>query len=241
VRVEVRQPNRCKRFLENDSDGTGTTPVLAVQSRRYEPQVSAHRNLGSRKERIVETPKFLCPQVGHPISHHRSDFVAHWEEGSDERLRELGSHLARVLIDPAFGDIDVPELERGNRAVARAGQDRKRNQCAVPALDIRGRRDGLNDMANLLQGRNSRWAGRLGDPRLSARLEPLLQIGWAIHDPPAQLAVDRTVAIEPQLGERAFGQSNKAGGELSSNDLWHVCHGKAFRSKSGNRDALSSG
>jgi hypothetical protein len=77
--------------------------------------------------------------------------------------------LPRVLINFAFGNIDVPKLERGNRTVARAGQDRERYQRTVPPLDIGGRRHALDNMTNLLQGRNARRTGRLGNARVLGR------------------------------------------------------------------------
>ena len=74
-------------------------------------------------------------QIIHPINHQRPNVVADREEGGNERLGEFCLHLAGVLIDLAFGNVDVPELKRGNRAVPRAGQDRERYQRAVSALD----------------------------------------------------------------------------------------------------------
>jgi hypothetical protein len=62
-------------------------------------------------------------------------------------------------------------------------------------------------------------------------LEPFLQIRGAIHNPPPELAVDRPVAIEPELGKRAFGQPDKVGGGFGGNDFRHVCHRESFRSK----------
>ena len=53
--------------------------------------------------------------------------TAYGEEVGNERLGEFGPYLASVLVDPTFGNINVPELERGDRAVASAGQDRKRD------------------------------------------------------------------------------------------------------------------
>jgi len=45
-----------------------------------------------------------------------------------------------------------------------------------------------------------------------AGLEPLLQIGGTVHNPPPQLAIDRPIAVEPELGERAFGQPDHTRG-----------------------------
>src|SRR5580704_7047563 len=61
--------------------------------------------------------------------------VADRKEGGHEGLRELGPHLASVLIDLAFGDIYVAEIERGYRSIACAGQDCKGDQSAIPPLD----------------------------------------------------------------------------------------------------------
>jgi hypothetical protein len=80
------------------------------------------------------------------------------------------------VINLALGDIDMCELERCNRAVARTGQDRERNQRAVPPLDFGGRRHGMDDVANLLKCRNPRRAGRFGDPGLLRREVEVLGI-----------------------------------------------------------------
>jgi len=61
--------------------------------------------------------------------------------------------------------------------------------------------------------------------------EPLFQVGWAVHHPPPQLAVDWAVAIEPELGESAFGQANEPRRGLSGNDGGLFWHRKIFRSK----------
>jgi hypothetical protein len=63
----------------------------------------------------------------------------------------------------------MPELERGDRAVARTGQDGERDQRAVAALNIGSRGHGSDDMPYLLQGRNPRWAARLGNARILGR------------------------------------------------------------------------
>src|SRR5215470_15450279 len=63
----------------------------------------------------------------------------------------------------------MPEPEGGNRPVARAGQDRERDQRSVASLDVDGRRHAMDDMANLLQSRNARWTGRLGNARVLGR------------------------------------------------------------------------
>jgi hypothetical protein len=49
------------------------------------------------------------------------------------------------------------------------GQDRERDQRAVPPLDVRDRRHALDDMSNLFQGWNARRPSRFGDPRFFNR------------------------------------------------------------------------
>src|SRR5262249_36099322 len=111
----------------------------------------------------------LLPQIAYPIGHDGADITADRKERGDERLRELRLHVPRVLIDLAFNYVDMPELERGNRAVACAGKDRERKQRAVPSFDISGGGHAVDNMANLLQGRNAGRAGRLGYPRVFGR------------------------------------------------------------------------
>jgi hypothetical protein len=94
----------------------------------------------------------------------------------DNCYKSSTGRLARVLINLGLGDIDVPELERCNRAVARTGQDREGDHRTVPPLDPSGRRHGMDDVANLLKCRNPRRAGRLGDPRLFGREVEVLGI-----------------------------------------------------------------
>jgi hypothetical protein len=52
----------------------------------------------------------------------------------------------------------------------------ERDQRAVPPLNLGGHRDSVDDVPNLLQGRNARRAGRLSDPRLLGRKVEILGI-----------------------------------------------------------------
>jgi hypothetical protein len=60
---------------------------------------------------------------------------------------------------------------------------------------------------------------RFQEPRIcvgrvarGSRLEPKVEIGRAINHPAPKLAVRWSVAVEPQLGQRAFRETHNAGG-----------------------------
>ena len=73
---------------------------------------------------------------------------------------------------------------------------------------------------------------RLQETRVSIRcvaryagLEPVIEVSRAIDNPPSKFAIDRPVAVEPELSERAFGEPDVPGRVLRGNDLrqvWHV-------------------
>jgi hypothetical protein len=61
-------------------------------------------------------------------------------------------------------------------APSRAGQDGEGHQGSVSPLDLGDRRHRLNDVTNLLQRRDARWAGRLGDTRFLGRKVEVLGV-----------------------------------------------------------------
>src|SRR5690348_12598424 len=85
-----------------------------------------------------------------------------------------------------------------------------------------GDRQSLQE-ARVSVGRVARGAG----------LEPSVQVSWSIQHPSSQLAIHRSIAVEPQLGERAFGEPDIAGGGFCTNDLGQLWHCKTFLSKCG--------
>jgi hypothetical protein len=70
-------------------------------------------------------------------------------------------------------------------------------------------------------------------------LEPLVQIGRSIYNPPPKFAVERPVAVEPELGQRAFRQPDIPGSDSGGNDFRHICHCDAFQSNPMNRRELA--
>lgn len=73
--------------------------------------------------------------------------------------------------------IDVLELERRQRAVAGAGQDRERDQGAVARFNIGGGGHRGEDVSDLLQGRHRRGAAGLCDPRIVGRQVEIVGVG----------------------------------------------------------------
>jgi hypothetical protein len=57
-----------------------------------------------------------------PIDHHCGDIIAHRKECCHERFQKFGPHVACILINFAFDNIDVPELERSYRSIPRPGR-----------------------------------------------------------------------------------------------------------------------
>jgi hypothetical protein len=78
------------------------------------------------------------------------DIFADWKEICDEGLTEFRIDLPSVLIDLAFGNVDVLELWRGYCSVAGTSQKRKGDQCPIAPLDLRFHRHRGEDMTNLL-------------------------------------------------------------------------------------------
>ncbi len=57
-----------------------------------------------------------------PIDHHCGDIIAHRKECCHERFRKFGPHVACILINFAFDNIDVPEHERSYRSIPHPGR-----------------------------------------------------------------------------------------------------------------------
>src|SRR5262249_7526655 len=130
---------------------------------------AADHDFRCRKQRIVETPKLLLPQVIDPVNDDLADVVADRKEPGRERLGELRLYLPRILIDPALVDVDVLDLKGCDSPVAGAGQGGEGYEGTVAALDLGAGRHRLDDMPDLLQGRHPRVSVGLGDPRLLGR------------------------------------------------------------------------
>lgn len=72
-----------------------------------------------------------------------------------------------------------------------------------------------------------------------AGLEPLVQIGRSIYNPSPKFAVNRPVAVEAKLGERAFRQPDIPGSDPGGHDFRHICHCEAFQSNPMNTRELA--
>src|SRR5262249_855160 len=138
---------------------------------------AADHDFRCRKQRIVETPKLLLPQVIDPVNDDLADVVADGKKPGRERLGEFCLHLPCVLVDPALVDVDVLELEGSNRPVAGAGQGGEADEGPVAALNLGIGRHGADDVLDLLQSRYSRVPTGFGDPRLLGRQVKILGIG----------------------------------------------------------------
>ncbi len=179
MRVEIRQPGPPKRLLENSPDRSGSRPVGSADAIGLELAVRPHPDDTGQEKRIVEPEQLFSAQISDPISHDGADLVPHREEVGRERLRRLGPHFARVLLQQVPVEIDMLELERGDRAVARAGQDGERDHGPVPPFNLGDRRHGQQDVADLFDSRHAGFADGLGHPRVLHRHIEVLGIGAA--------------------------------------------------------------
>jgi hypothetical protein len=118
------------------------------------PSVPKH-DFRRREQRIVEAPEFLLPQVLNPVDYDQANILADRKEPGREGLGEFRLHLPCVLIKTALLDIDVPEFERCDRAVAGSGEDRKLLKIVRigPAL-LQCLRSSPDDSWNALKSRN---------------------------------------------------------------------------------------
>jgi hypothetical protein len=55
-------------------------------------------------------------------------------------------------------------------------------------------------------------------------LQPLIQVGWTVDDPSAQLAINRPISIEPHLRKRTFREPKQTRRFDCSNHLCSVRH-----------------
>src|SRR4051812_40852079 len=77
----------------------------------------------------------------------------HWKKPSGKALTRLRLHVPRILIHEPLGQVDVLQLKRSKRTVARTGQDAERYQGSVAFLDGCFGWHGGQDVLHLIQ----RW------------------------------------------------------------------------------------
>jgi len=161
VRVEVGQAGARKCLPEDCANRCGGAPVFAREPGSFKPSRRPHGYLRCRKQGIIVAPQLLVPQIGHPVCHDLPYFIADGEKERGECLAEFRPHVAGILEDTARAQINMLQFHRGDGAIPCAGQQRKRDQGAVPTLDLGVGRHGFDDVLDLLQCRSGFFpAGR---------------------------------------------------------------------------------
>jgi hypothetical protein len=161
--IEIPEPHSLESRSENRPNRCGVCPTFPIEPGDFEMTARTKRDARRRKERIVEPPKPLLLQKRHPFGKNGKNVLANGKKIGREGLGEFGPDLSRILKNFPIGKIDMLQPHRCNRIIAHAGQQNERDQGAVALFDIGSRRDGLDDVSNLIECRNAFFVGGFGD------------------------------------------------------------------------------
>src|SRR5215208_5517777 len=97
VRIEVGQPSRRARLLEDPANGISIAPAFPAEAGGAKTSVGPKFDSCCWEQRVIRTPEQLGSQILHPTDHDLPKLFSHREKRARERLRKLRLHLARIL------------------------------------------------------------------------------------------------------------------------------------------------